>query len=192
MDPVFPRVYRSMDSPVIQLRLKGRLVQTLSFQGDVLRIGRMRENDIVISNASVSRFHAVLKRENGQVILEDSGSENGCYVNGTRVASSIALEPGDEVLIGKHQLVLSEAGGEDALPAEVAKHGKNDAWDASKTYFVGAETQAKMLEGAGSEPAADSGRGRRSASSRRAGDDRRGGDSTAGDGAACRRRRGAG
>ena len=67
-----------MDSPVIQLRFKGRLVQTLSFQGDVLRIGRMRENDIVISNASVSRFHAVLKRENGRVILEDTGSENGC------------------------------------------------------------------------------------------------------------------
>ncbi len=77
-----------MDSPVIQLRFKGRLVQTLSFEGDVLRIGRMRENDIVISNASVSRFHAVLKREEGRVILEDSGSENGCYVNGTRVVGT--------------------------------------------------------------------------------------------------------
>ena len=36
---VLPRAVRSMDSPVIQLRFKGRLVQTLSFQGDVLRIG---------------------------------------------------------------------------------------------------------------------------------------------------------
>ena len=109
-----------MDSPVIQLRLKGRLVQTVSFQGDLLRIGRMRENDIVISNASVSRFHAVLRRENGQVILEDSGSENGCYVNGTRVAGSIALEVGDEIAIGKHQLVLCEGGAEETSPEEAA------------------------------------------------------------------------
>jgi pSer/pThr/pTyr-binding forkhead associated (FHA) protein len=144
-----------MDSPVIQLRFKDRLVQTLSFQGDVLRIGRMRENDIVISNASVSRFHAVLKHENGRVILEDSGSENGCYVNGIRVAGNIALELGDEVLIGKHQLVLSEGSAEDGLPEPVAGHGKNDAWDASNTYFVGVDTQAKMLEGAGSKPSAD-------------------------------------
>jgi pSer/pThr/pTyr-binding forkhead associated (FHA) protein len=144
-----------MESPVIQLRLKGRLLQTLSFQGDVLRIGRMRENDIVISNASVSRFHAVLRRENGQVILEDLGSENGCHVNGTRVASRIALEPGDEILIGKHQLVLSEAGAEDALPEEVATQGKSDAWDASNTYFVSPDEQAKMLDRAGSVPEAD-------------------------------------
>jgi len=144
-----------MESPLIQLRLKGRLMKTLPFQGDVLRIGRMRENDIVISNASVSRFHAVLKRENGQVILEDLGSNNGCHVNGTRVSGSIAVEPGDEILIGKHQLVLSEAGAEEALPEEVATHGKNDAWDASNTYFVSPEEQAKMLDGSGSEPAAD-------------------------------------
>lgn len=143
-----------MNSPVIQLRLKGRLLQTLPFEGDSLRIGRMKENDIVISNASVSRFHAVLRREDGQVYLEDSGSENGCYLNGARIAGRVALEPGDEVLIGKHQLVLKE--GEDASPPEAreARNEKNDAWDASKTYFVGADTQAKLLESLGAEPGA--------------------------------------
>jgi pSer/pThr/pTyr-binding forkhead associated (FHA) protein len=101
----------------------------------------------------VSRFHAVLVRQNGRVILEDSGSENGCYVNGTRIVNSIVLGPGDEILIGKHQLVLSEAGTEEDVSSELVKEAKNDAWDASNTYFVGAETQAKMLEGAGAEPA---------------------------------------
>jgi pSer/pThr/pTyr-binding forkhead associated (FHA) protein len=143
-----------MDSPLIQLRFKGRLLQTLSFQGDTLRIGRMKENDIVISNASVSRFHALLRREHGRVILEDSGSGNGCYVNGTRIANSVALEPGDEILIGKHQLVLTEAGDEDAPPSELARDEKNDAWDASKTYFFGAGTPAEMHEDSVSEPAA--------------------------------------
>jgi pSer/pThr/pTyr-binding forkhead associated (FHA) protein len=141
-----------MDSPVIQVRLKGRVLQTLPFQADVLRIGRMKENDIVIDNVSVSRFHAVLKREKGQVILEDAGSQNGCYVNGTRIASSILLHPDDEVLIGKHQLVLSEEGAQDASSPETAARGKSDAWDASSTYFAGAEVQAKMLEGSGSPP----------------------------------------
>jgi len=142
-----------MDSPVIQLRLKGRVLQTVSFEGETLRVGRMKENDIVISNASVSRFHAVLRRENGAVILEDSGSENGCYVNGSRVDGRIALEPGDEVLIGKHELVLSEAGSEEEVSQEPAKEEKNDAWDASMTYLVGPHTIAKMLEGAGSATA---------------------------------------
>jgi pSer/pThr/pTyr-binding forkhead associated (FHA) protein len=143
-----------MDSPVIQVRLKGRVLQTLPFQGDVLRIGRMKENDIVINNVSVSRFHAVLKRENGRVILEDAGSQHGCYVNGTRIASSILLKPDDEVLIGKHQLVLSEGEAQDASSPEAAPRGKSDAWDASSTYFFDAEVQAKMLEGSGSPPPA--------------------------------------
>ena len=144
-----------MDSPLIQLLLKGRLVETFSFKGDTLRIGRMRENDIVISNASVSRFHAELKREKGKVILEDSGSEKGCYVNGTRIVNSIVLAPGDEILIGKHQLVLTEAEAEEEAPSELVKEEKNDAWDASKTYFVAVEDQAKMLEGAAAEPDAE-------------------------------------
>jgi pSer/pThr/pTyr-binding forkhead associated (FHA) protein len=143
-----------MDAPVIQLRLKGRLVQTLSFQGDLLRIGRMRENDIVIGNASVSRFHAVLRREGGRVILEDLGSENGCYVNGTRVVKSAVLEPGDEVVIGKHQLVLSEAAGEEELPSKLERQEKSDAWDASNTYFVAGPARAKMLGDAECEEAA--------------------------------------
>jgi pSer/pThr/pTyr-binding forkhead associated (FHA) protein len=143
-----------MGSPIVQLCLKGHVLQTFSLQGDPLRIGRLKENDIVIANASVSRFHAVLKRDNGKVILQDSGSQNGCYVNGTRILNSIVLEPGDEVLIGKHQLVLSEAGAEEEPSSELVKQEKNDAWDASKTYFVGAETQAKMFEGVGCEPAA--------------------------------------
>jgi pSer/pThr/pTyr-binding forkhead associated (FHA) protein len=142
-----------MDSPLIQLLLKGRLVQTYSFQGDALRVGRMRENDIVISNASVSRFHAVLRREKGKVILEDSGSENGCYVNGTRIVNSIVLAAGDEILIGKHHLVLSEAEAEEEAPSELVKEEKSDVWDASQTYFVAVEDQAKMLGGAGAEPA---------------------------------------
>jgi pSer/pThr/pTyr-binding forkhead associated (FHA) protein len=142
-----------MDSPVIQLRLKGRVLQTVSFEGETLRIGRMKQNDIVISNASVSRFHALLRREEGRVILEDSGSENGCYVNGTRVTDPIELRPGDEVMIGKHELVLSEAGSEEEVSSEAPKEEKNDAWDASMTYLVGVDTQAKMLEGAGSAPA---------------------------------------
>jgi pSer/pThr/pTyr-binding forkhead associated (FHA) protein len=141
-----------MGSPVIQVRFKGRVVQTVSFQGDTLRIGRMKENDIVINNLSVSRFHAVLKRENGQVLLEDCGSENGCSIDGTRIEGSVVLQPGDEVLIGKHRLVLSESDGDETGASSPETHGKSDAWDASATYFVGTESQAKMPE----EPAASS------------------------------------
>ena len=72
-------------------------------------------------------------------MMEDSGSENGCYVNGTRIVNSIVLAPGDEILIGKHHLVLSEAEAEEEAPSEPEKEQKSDVWDASKTYFVAVE-----------------------------------------------------
>src|SRR5690606_30280784 len=48
--------------------------KVFSLQGDVIRIGRSNDNDIVIPIKGVSRFHAELHRRNGQLMLVDKGS----------------------------------------------------------------------------------------------------------------------
>ena len=56
--------------------------------------------DINIADPEVSRRHATIREEGGQVSIEDLGSTNGTYVNGERITGLRALRAGDEVRFG--------------------------------------------------------------------------------------------
>ncbi len=71
--------------------------------GDVLRIGRALDNDVILSNASVSRHHARLTARGGAWLVEDLGSRHGTVVNGRRVERAL-LRPGDELVVGAERL----------------------------------------------------------------------------------------
>lgn len=73
--------------------------------GETVTIGRTTEADIVLDNPSVSRIHAVVEMENGENYLTDIGSTNGSWVNGERISSRTWLKSGDEIMIGKFQMV---------------------------------------------------------------------------------------
>jgi pSer/pThr/pTyr-binding forkhead associated (FHA) protein len=133
-----------MSAPSVRLLLKGQLVDEVPFRGPMLRIGRMKENEVVINNLSVSRFHATLSREGDAFVLRDLGSENGCWVNGERV-NEARVGPADAILIGKHQLELVAGPVPADAPDAAAPRGRSDAWDAANTYLVGVDTRAKML-----------------------------------------------
>lgn len=54
--------------------------------GQVTRIGRALENDLVVSDLQVSRFHAeFLAHSDGRFEIRDLGSHNGTYVNGQQL-----------------------------------------------------------------------------------------------------------
>jgi pSer/pThr/pTyr-binding forkhead associated (FHA) protein len=87
---------------------------TLQFEGTALReyivdgsvtIGRLPDNGVIVDNPAVSGHHARVFREGDRVILEDLKSTNGTFVNGRPVTRHV-LQHGDEVLVGKHQLVF--------------------------------------------------------------------------------------
>lgn len=141
-----------MSGLVVDLLFQGRVVRTVAFDRPVLRVGRMRENDIVVDNLAVSRFHARLQLESGRVFLEDGGSENGTFVNDQRVRGRLEVAPGDRIVLGKHQLrVRSRQHGEEALddaPTEPPQQLRSDPWDARETYLVGAETGAALRKAA--------------------------------------------
>lgn len=60
-------------------------------------IGRWEDNDIVIDDRWISRYHARIRRERDQYFLEDLGSKNGTIVNGQRIVQPVALSDGDEI-----------------------------------------------------------------------------------------------
>jgi pSer/pThr/pTyr-binding forkhead associated (FHA) protein len=93
-----------MSGLVVDLWFHGELLRTVPFDRPALRIGRMRENDIVVDSPAVSRFHARLQLDAGRVFLEDGGSENGSLVNDRRVLGRHELAPGDRIVIGMHEL----------------------------------------------------------------------------------------
>lgn len=71
------------------------------FSGEVLTIGRGRDNDIKIQNDSkVSRFHCKLFRRGGNFYIEDNKSSNGTLVNGELITER-RLFGGEEVIIGE-------------------------------------------------------------------------------------------
>ncbi|MCZ7618011.1 MAG: FHA domain-containing protein [Myxococcota bacterium] len=93
-----------MSGLVVDLLFQGELRRTVPFDRPVLRIGRMRENDIVVDSPAVSRFHVQLQLDAGRVFLEDGGSENGSLVNARRVRGRQELAPGDRIVVGDYEL----------------------------------------------------------------------------------------
>jgi DNA-binding winged helix-turn-helix (wHTH) protein len=77
----------------------------LVLQG-VMTVGRDPTNDILLPDASVSRFHAQLHCGHGAVEVEDLASKNGTRVNGLRVEGRTLLAHGTEVVFGQVRAMI--------------------------------------------------------------------------------------
>ena len=66
-------------------------------------IGRLPECGVVLGDTNVSRRHAQVALDDGQVVVTDLGSTNGTFVNGRRVTRA-TVRPGDELSIGTSRL----------------------------------------------------------------------------------------
>ena len=66
-------------------------------------IGRLPECGVVLGDTNVSRRHAEVALDDGEVVVTDLGSTNGTFVNGRRVTRA-TVRPGDELSIGTSRL----------------------------------------------------------------------------------------
>jgi hypothetical protein len=77
--------------------------RTLRVSSNPLVIGRLPECEVVLGDTNVSRRHAQVAMDAGDVVVTDLGSTNGTFVNGRRVTRA-AIQPGDEITIGTSRL----------------------------------------------------------------------------------------
>jgi serine phosphatase RsbU (regulator of sigma subunit) len=81
-------------------------------------IGRSSSSDIVVSELSLSRTHAVIFSSGGRFYVEDAGSRNGTYVNQVRIKGPLGLSNGDLIKLGASRIHFStdEEATHDHLP----------------------------------------------------------------------------
>ncbi|MDQ3011597.1 MAG: FHA domain-containing protein [Acidobacteriota bacterium] len=70
------------------------------------RIGRNQDNDIMLDNDRVSRYHAEIARDGETFRVVDQQSRNGIWINGQRVQESAELKPGDRLRIGRQEFTF--------------------------------------------------------------------------------------
>ncbi|MEN8241289.1 MAG: FhaA domain-containing protein [Chloroflexota bacterium] len=81
--------------------------EIFTIEQDVINIGRLLENHLVINDPRVSRSHAQLRAVKGRHILFDLDSAGGTAVNGERI-SQISLHPGDVIALAGIPLVYGQ------------------------------------------------------------------------------------
>jgi pSer/pThr/pTyr-binding forkhead associated (FHA) protein len=79
---------------------KGRIFRELATP---VTIGREEGNALRLNDERVSRYHAKVQHDNGEIILTDLESTNGTRVNGN-VVQIRRLRPGDIISIGRSLL----------------------------------------------------------------------------------------
>lgn len=88
----------------------GQNERTYELQTPVTLLGRGTDCDLRLVDAGVSRHHAELRVEDGQVVLVDLGSTNGTFVNGQPVRR-VGLSDGTHVTLGRTTLIFRQDGG---------------------------------------------------------------------------------
>ncbi len=89
------------------LSLDSQVLAEYNMTKERYTVGRLPENDVRIDNPAVSGHHSLIINILNDSFLEDLNSTNGTYVNG-KLIKKHALQHGDVVTIGHHQLRFSD------------------------------------------------------------------------------------
>lgn len=77
-----------------------------------LSVGRTKENDLQIDDPSISKIHAALVlNADGQLMVADTGSTNGTFINGGRIAygKAIPINQTDKLKFGNVEVRIERA-----------------------------------------------------------------------------------
>ncbi|HEU4931552.1 MAG TPA: FHA domain-containing protein [Pyrinomonadaceae bacterium] len=80
--------------------------------GKRLNVGRAADNELTLNDSSVSKIHAaLLMSSEGTLLVADTGSTNGTYINGRRITygESRLIEDGDVVGFGDVEVRLRKS-----------------------------------------------------------------------------------
>jgi hypothetical protein len=93
--------------------MDGSMLAEYNMSKERYTIGRLPDNDVRIDNPTVSGYHSLIINILNDSFLEDLNSTNGTYVNG-KLIKKHALQHGDVMTVGKHQLRYVDSTEEEA------------------------------------------------------------------------------
>jgi pSer/pThr/pTyr-binding forkhead associated (FHA) protein len=102
------------------LSLDSQVLAEYNMSKERYTIGRLPDNDVRIDNPAVSGHHSLIINILNDSFLEDLNSTNGTYVNG-KLIKKHALQHGDVITIGHHQLRFADQQVTDAEQDEFEK-----------------------------------------------------------------------
>lgn len=89
----------------LTIRLPGGGQEVFRIEKPLVKIGRQLDNDIIVQDKRVSRYHATIDYQpNGQFTITDLGSTNHVTINGvaTQDGQQLVLRSGDRFTIGNY------------------------------------------------------------------------------------------
>jgi hypothetical protein len=113
--PIQPVTAEDQQIPRAFLVVQGR--RHFPLNKEIIAIGRLPENDLVLNDRHVSRRHAQLRAEKGHYRIIDLQSTAGTRVNGRPIKEKV-LRPGDVITLARVELIYGEdpGGPPDATP----------------------------------------------------------------------------
>ena len=74
---------------------------------NVLTVGRLPDNTLVIADEKASRHHCVIEPMEGGFRVRDLGSSNGTKLNDAELKPGVRspLKHGDELRVGRHTVI---------------------------------------------------------------------------------------
>ena len=130
------------------LSLDSQVLAEYNMSKERYTIGRLPDNDVRIDNPAVSGHHSLIINILNDSFLEDLNSTNGTYVNG-KLIKKHALQNGDVITIGHHQLRFSD---------QAAQEPEQDEFEKTMVIPAGqqsADQLAKAEEAAAAAASAD-------------------------------------
>jgi hypothetical protein len=101
----------------LEISYRGGTTHEVELPGSVCVLGRDPGCDVVLNDSKCSRRHAIVEEDReGGLVVRDSGSANGIYLNGRRV-EECSLRPGDTLRLGDVQVRLLAEVGETVIVA---------------------------------------------------------------------------
>jgi pSer/pThr/pTyr-binding forkhead associated (FHA) protein len=145
------------------LSLDSQVLAEYNMNKERYTIGRLPDNDVRIDNPAVSGHHALIINILNDSFLEDLNSTNGTYVNG-KLIKKHALQHGDVITVGHHQLRFVDNQASDNEPDEFEKtmvitpsKAMEEKIRAVKAAPEPARASSGGMNGTGAHPAAPAG-----------------------------------
>jgi DNA-binding SARP family transcriptional activator len=87
-------------------RLRDKAGRQYLLNGATTRIGRLEDNDIVLDDEDVSRYHAMIINTGTGFVITDLRSTNGVEVRGRPIQGNATLADGDHIRFGKSEFIF--------------------------------------------------------------------------------------